>query len=99
MRILITGSTYAPAFNGQSMFTTNLAEGMARRGHEVWVLLPSNNGKPYNLERNGVLIHKVSAIELSFLHSEAYTSIIPGPEVRRFFKDFKPDIIHLLTLF
>ena len=95
MRILITGSTYAPAFNGQSTFTTNLAEGMARRGHEVWVLLPSNKGKPYSLERNGVHIHKVSAIELSFLHSEAYTSLFPGAEVRRFFKDFKADIIHL----
>jgi len=95
MRILITGSTYAPAFNGQSIFTTNLAEGMARRGHEVWVLLPSNNGKPYSLERNGVHIHKVSAIELSFLHSEAYTCIFPGAEVRRFFKDFNADIIHL----
>ncbi len=62
MRILITGSTYAPAFNGQSMFTTNLAEGMARRGHEVWVLLPSDRGKPYSPERNGVHIRMISAI-------------------------------------
>ncbi len=95
MRILITGSTYAPAFNGQSMFTTNLAEGLARRGHEVWVLLPSNRRKPYSLERNGVHLRMISALEISFLHSEAYTCIFPAPEVRRFFDDFKSDIIHV----
>jgi glycosyltransferase involved in cell wall biosynthesis len=95
MRILITGSTYAPAFNGQSMFTTNLAEGMARRGHEVWVLLPSDKRKPYGLERNGVHIQTVSATEISFFHSESYVSVFAGSEVRRFFKDFKADIVHL----
>jgi glycosyltransferase involved in cell wall biosynthesis len=95
MRILITGSTYAPAFNGQSMFTTNLAEGMARRGHEVWVLLPFPKGKPYLEERNGVHIRAVSALEISFVHSDAYTSIFPEAEVRRFMKDFKADIVHL----
>ncbi len=95
MRILITGSTYAPAFNGQSMFTTNLAEGMARRGHEVWVLLPSDRGKPYHTERNGVHIQTVSATEMTFLHTEAYASVFPESEVRRFLKGLKPDIIHL----
>ena len=95
MRILITGSTYAPAFNGQSMFTTNLAEGMARRGHDVWVLLPSDRGKPYSLEHNGVHIRMISALAISIVHSDAYTCIFPGTEVRRFFKDFKPDIIHV----
>ena len=95
MRILITGSTYAPAFNGQSIFTTNLAEGLARRGHDVWVLLPSDKGKPYSLERNGVHTRTVSATEISFFHSEAYTSVFPGSEVRHFLKDFKADIIHL----
>ena len=80
MRILITGSTYAPAFNGQSMFTTNLAEGMARRGHDVWVLLPSDRGKPYSLERNGVHIQMISALEIGFVHSDSYTCIFPRAE-------------------
>jgi 1,2-diacylglycerol 3-alpha-glucosyltransferase len=95
MRILITGSTYSPAFNGQSMFTTNLAEGMARRGHDVWVLLPSDRGKPYSLEHNGVHIRMISALAIGFVHSDAYTCIFPGAEVRRCFKELKVDIIHV----
>jgi 1,2-diacylglycerol 3-alpha-glucosyltransferase len=95
MRILITGSSYAPAFNGQSIFTTNLAEGMAQRGHAVWVLMPTDKGKPYRAERNGVHICTVGATEMKFLHSESYASVFPASEVRRFFKEFKFDIVHL----
>ena len=95
MRILIAGMSYAPSFNGQSVFTTTLAEGLARRGHEVWVLFPSNIGKPYSSERNGVHIQTVRAIELRFLHDELYGSFFPDQEVRRFFKGCKPDIAHI----
>ena len=38
MRILISSSSYAAA-NGQAVFTVNLAEGLAKRGHEVVVLV------------------------------------------------------------
>jgi Mrp family chromosome partitioning ATPase len=41
MRIAIAGQTYYPASNGQSTFTVNLAEGLARRGHQVLALVPS----------------------------------------------------------
>ncbi len=95
MRILITGSSYAPAFNGQSIFTTTLAEGMAQRGHEVWVLAPSETGKPYYIERNGVHIQTVSAIELRFFHNQAYVAFFADLAVHRFFKTCKPDIVHV----
>jgi glycosyltransferase involved in cell wall biosynthesis len=95
MRILITGSSYAPAFNGQSIFTTTLAEGLARRGHEVWVLTPSDTGKPYYIERNGVHIQTVRAIELGFLHNQLYVAFFPDLEVHHFFKTHKPEIVHV----
>jgi len=95
MRILITGSSYAPAFNGQSIFTTTLAEGLARRGHEVWVLTPSDTGKPYYIERNGVHIQTVRAIELRFLHNQLYAAFFPDLEVHHFFKTHKPEIVHI----
>lgn len=95
MRILITGTTYAPAFNGQSMFMTNLAEGMARRGHEVWVVIPSDQGKSYQAERNGVHIWGTRSIGLNFIHSQAYASIIPDGEIKEIFNKFQPDVVHL----
>lgn len=95
MKILITGTTYPPAFNGQAMFTANLAEGLARRGHEVWVVTPSDRGKPYQEERNGVHIFTVSAIELKVLHNQAYVNPFPDREVDEVFRSFSPEIVHL----
>jgi 1,2-diacylglycerol 3-alpha-glucosyltransferase len=95
VRILITGTTYAPALNGQSIFTTNLAEGLARLGHQVCMVTPSDYFKPYEIERNGVMISNISSIDLSMLHNQAAVSLMPDFEVKRIFKEFAPDIVHV----
>jgi 1,2-diacylglycerol 3-alpha-glucosyltransferase len=95
VKILITSTTYPPAFNGQSTFTANLAEGLAARGHEVWVVTPSDYGKPYQVDHNGVHIYTVRATEIKFLHNQAYATLLPFGEVRQVFKHFQPDIVHL----
>lgn len=95
MRILIVGTTYYPAFNGQAVFTTHLAEGLAGRGHEVVVVLPSDQGHPYRWERNGVCIQRINSIELGPWHKEAYYSVFPGREVERILHEFRPEIVHL----
>jgi 1,2-diacylglycerol 3-alpha-glucosyltransferase len=95
LRILISGETYAPAFNGQASFTTRLAEGLAGRGHEICVVAPSDYGKSYQIDCNGVLICRVKASNVDFLHEQAYAALLPDVEVRRIFKRFKPQILHL----
>lgn len=95
MKILITGSTYPPALNGQSVFTANLAEGLAQRGHEVWVATNSEYGKPYQIDHNGVHIFTISAAEIKFLHSQAYVNLFPQREASRVLDHFTPDILHL----
>ncbi len=95
MRILITGTTYAPALNGQAIFTTSLAEGLARLGHRVCMVTPSDIGTAYKIDRNGVLVHNVGSIDLSLLHNQAYASLLPDREIRRIFDEFKPQIVHL----
>jgi 1,2-diacylglycerol 3-alpha-glucosyltransferase len=95
MRILITGTTYAPYFNGQAIFTANLAEGLAGRGHEVCVVTPSDVQKSYRSERNRVQVAGVASVDLKFLHNQAYTTFIPDREVRQILADFHPEIVHL----
>lgn len=95
MRILICGCTYAPALNGQSTFTTTLAEGLVQCGHQVWMVAPSDYGKSYQIERNGVYIYRVHSQDLKFFHDEAYMSWLPDGEVRHIFNLFKPDIVHV----
>ncbi len=54
MRIAIATAVYYPQINGVAMFSHNLAVGLSRRGHEVMVIAPSQNGKNYTEVIDGV---------------------------------------------
>jgi 1,2-diacylglycerol 3-alpha-glucosyltransferase len=95
MRILIAGTTYYPASNGQAIFTVNLAEGLAKRGHEVLVAFPSDKVTPYCAERNGVQLEGIKSINLKALHGDAYFSPFPRKSVRKIFESFRPEIAHI----
>jgi 1,2-diacylglycerol 3-alpha-glucosyltransferase len=95
MRILISSSTYYPSMNGQAVFTTNLAEGMARKGHSVLVLLDSHHVHASRSVINGVVIEELRSISLNVFHAGVYFSPFPGKDVRRLFNDFQPEIVHV----
>jgi glycosyltransferase involved in cell wall biosynthesis len=95
MRILIAGTTYYPASNGQAIFTVNLAEGLAKRGHEVVVAFPSDQIEPYHAERNGVQLEGIKSLSLNVLHEDAHFSPFPRKSIRRIFKMFRPEIVHI----
>src|SRR5512142_2166464 len=95
MRILITGTTYYPALNGQAIFTVNLAEGLAKRGHEILVAVPSNEVKPYHKERNGVRLEGIQSVNLKIFHEDAFFSPFPGKPIHHIFETFQPHIAHI----
>ncbi|MGD0574751.1 MAG: glycosyltransferase [Anaerolineales bacterium] len=95
MRIAIAGQTYYPASNGQSTFTVNLAEGLARRGHQVLALVPSQRGGAYQLIRHQVEIQALPSVGLSFLHPETYLTLNPLFPVRAALERFQPEVVHI----
>ena len=95
MRILITGTTYYPSLNGQAIFTVNLAEGLAQRGHQVLVAVPSNEIHASRRERKGVQIEALESLSLKMWHQDAYISPFPGKVVRDIFDTFRPEIVHI----
>jgi 1,2-diacylglycerol 3-alpha-glucosyltransferase len=95
MRILIAGTTYYPASNGQASFTVNLAEGLVKRGHEVLVAIPSEKIQPYHKERKGVQLEGIKSVSLKALHNNAYFSPFPGKPIREIFDVFRPEIAHI----
>jgi len=95
MRILIVGTTYHPALNGQAIFTVNLAEGLAKRGHEVLMAVPSDQIHPYHKERKGVQLEGIESISLKILHDDAYFSPFSGKPIRQIFESFRPEIAHI----
>ncbi len=95
MRILICGTTYHPALNGQAIFTVNLAEGLAKQGHEVAVVYPSEEGKAYSRTRKGVRLETTDSLSLSFIHPDSFVPLPSRKRIRQILDDFRPDIVHI----
>ena len=95
MRIIISSSTYAPAMNGQAVFTTNLAEGLAKIGHQVMVIIDSRHGKASTTYENEVQIAELSSISLEKFRSGVNFAPFPKKEIRQLFDAFRPDLVHI----
>jgi glycosyltransferase involved in cell wall biosynthesis len=95
MRILIAATSNYIAFHGQAIFTINLAEGLARNGHEVMVAAGSDRGHPYRAQINGVQLEAVRAISLSMFHPDSYVPLFPSFSVGRILNAFRPEIVHI----
>lgn len=95
MRLVIAGQTYYPAKNGQAVFTTHLAEGLALAGHEVLVIAPATRAQPHSYRWQQVQIHTVSEIHLAWLHEDINYHFLPAEEIDRTLKAFQPEIAHI----
>ncbi|MCX6069045.1 MAG: glycosyltransferase [Chloroflexi bacterium] len=96
MKILIAGTVNYPALNGQAIFTENLAEGLARRGHEVLSIFPSEKGQAYQAHSaNNVRIEAIWSANLNWIHPDAYFSLFSENAVQQIFDDFQPDVVHV----
>ena len=62
MKIVIASAVYYPMINGVAVFSHNLAVGLAKRGHEVLVLCPSQTGKNYTRTEDGVKVRYLRSI-------------------------------------
>ena len=95
MRILVSGATYHPSVNGQAIFTINLTEGLAKNGHEVAMVFPSEQGRAYRCTRNGVKLEAVDSFNLSFIHPDTFLPLPSAKRIREVFDDFRPEIVHI----
>ncbi len=95
MRILISGTMYPPELNGQSVFTANLAEGMAARGHRVRVLVPGAGRQITYSMRNNVEVVELPSLHLHIAHQELNLSLFTERPVAEQFDDFRPDVVHV----
>jgi 1,2-diacylglycerol 3-alpha-glucosyltransferase len=95
VRILIASQIYAPAANGQAVFTTQLAEGLAAAGHQVKAVIPSERWHGYCEDRNDVEIRALAAIPVGFKLTDAYFTPLPYGGIKRLLDDFRPDIVHI----
>jgi glycosyltransferase involved in cell wall biosynthesis len=95
MRILISGTTYAPSLDGQAIFTVNLAERLAGRGHEVTVVYPSERREPYQSVRNAARLEHVRSIRLSLPHKTLWVPRPSGRDIAKIFDTARPEVLHI----
>ena len=110
MRIAIATPVYFPMINGVAMFSYNLACGLARRGHEVVVLTPSQTKKRYSEMVDGVRvvhlrssdikvypdqIHEIPEKRKFFYKHGLKASLFPSGQIKRVLGGFRPDVVHV----
>ncbi len=95
MRIVIAGQTYSPSTNGPAVFSTNLAEALTQAGHHVMVMVPSESAHAYQITRNGVCVHALAALPLSFIAADVHVTFHTDRRVGDLLDAFQPDIVHI----
>lgn len=94
MRIAIFTESYEPIINGVSVCVSTLREGLAARGHEVFVFAPSFRGHKDTAEG----VYRLPSTH-TFLMPEYPFPVPFAPKVREAFAALKPDIVHTQTPF
>lgn len=95
MRILIAGQIYGRAANGQAVFTTQLASGLASEGNQVTVVVPSfYTGSSTSMDA-GVTVHRLRSVPVGRQLEDAHFTVFPWLELRRIFDRSRPQVVHL----
>ncbi|MEA5360883.1 glycosyltransferase family 4 protein [Amycolatopsis sp., V23-08] len=100
LRVLIGADTFPPDINGASFFAERFARGLARRGHEVHVACPSDDGPARTEQRDGYTVHRIRSRAIPF-HGE-YRFCTPGgarQAVGPLLDRLRPDVVHVQAHF
>ena len=90
MKIVIATAVYYPMINGVAVFSHNLAVGLAKRGHEVLVICPSQTGNNYSRTIDGV-----KTVYLKSVDAKVYPDQIHDvPESKKIFGMKLPRLVY-----
>ena len=81
MKVVIASDAYFPMTNGVAVFAHNLAEGLAKRGHEVLVVCPSFTGRKHKRKdrKTGVTVFGLKSLRFPFYPDQ----IEKAPEAKK----------------
>ncbi len=94
MRIATIVQSYPPAISGASLISQSLAEGMARRGHEVLVLAASDRRVPYRNTQGSLRVEFLRSQPNPLRARQNFFSWW-NPALKPHLRKFRPQILHL----
>ncbi|MCX7975896.1 MAG: glycosyltransferase [Bellilinea sp.] len=95
MRVVLCTTTYPPELNGQAIFTANLAQGLAARGHQVWVVRPGVGLRFSQTTEGNVKVIHLPAVQLSFIHKDLRLALNYRQPLQRILDQIRPDVVHV----
>ena len=93
MRIAYLSQSYPPMVSGASLAVQMLAEGMAKRGHDVLVLTSSDLGVQYSQQKDALKVHFNRSSLNPLRVGQRYTKWSHRTNMK-LLCDFRPNIIH-----
>lgn len=100
MKILIATDTYYPSVNGAAYFTYRLVNALAKRGHSVFVMCPSQVFKNIVSNDNGVTVYGIRSVHIPVYQNFRISPLFISMKIiRRVFKEIFPDVVHIQNHF
>ena len=100
MRILLASDTYYPSVNGAAYFTYRLALGLVERGHEVFVMAPSQDFHDRTFDHNGIHTIHIRSVHIPvYPEFRVSTVFLAKQAMRTSIQEAKPDVIHIQNHF
>ena len=93
MRIAYLTQSYPPMISGASIAAEQLANGLAKHGHEVLVITASDNGLPCNILNKNLSVIRLRSFRNPMRVKQRFL-ILPYWSIMKTLRDFRPDIIH-----
>ncbi|MEK6645191.1 MAG: glycosyltransferase [Candidatus Firestonebacteria bacterium] len=94
MKIMLASESYYPNVDGGAVAEHNLARGLAKLGHQVYIIAPGNRWEDYTDMDEGTTIFRQKACTMFFLPNYKAT-IWPYKNISKIMNEIKPDILHL----
>lgn len=93
MKVALVTDFYYPWTGGPSTLIRNLARGLSDRGHEVFLLAPSADGKPGEQHEGAVVVTRARTAPLPFGYGVRLA--LPLAQTSRWLGRVKPDVVHI----
>jgi len=96
LRILYFTDTFLPKIDGVAISIKNFSEHLSARGHEFRILCPRYGEGDFSRINDNIHIER---FRCGYLPSYPDIKVVlPSPnKIRRVFKEFKPDVVHIHT--
>ncbi len=98
MKILIVSETYLPRKDGIATFTGQLAKGLAKKGHQVYVWVPGKKITSYKEDNGNLTVFREKSLEFLF-YPGLRVSYWPFQNAEKIIRTIKPDLIHIQNPF